>query len=86
MANSDGREPSVFAAFDAFAQGMHTMFSTWLRQVTEAATQHEPLAQQTLHRLQAEIWANLLDPRNTLFGNPEARRRARETRGQSVVQ
>lgn len=86
MAKSDGREPSVFAAFDAFAQGMHTIFTTWLRQVTEAATQHESLAQQTLHRLQAEIWANLLDPRNTLFGNPEARRRARETRGQSVVQ
>lgn len=85
MANNDRREPFAFEAFDVFAQGMHAIFTTWLKQMTDAATQHEPLASRTLHRLQAEIWANMLDPRNTLFGNPDARRLARETKGQSVV-
>ncbi|MGB4768071.1 MAG: alpha/beta fold hydrolase [Candidatus Saccharimonas sp.] len=86
MTNDDRREEPVAAVFDAVVRGMYSLFAVGFRQATELATMRVPLAQQTLYRLLSEIWVNTLDPHNTLVGNPEARRKAIETNGQSVLQ
>lgn len=71
--------------FDTLAQSAHSVFATWLKAVTDVMTEHEPKADKTLHRLQAEIAANATDPLNTLWGNPDARSKAWQTSGASLV-
>lgn len=71
--------------FDVIASSMHSTYASALKSFANWTTRNEPKAEQTLHRLWAEIFAEATDPRNTLLGNPLARQKARETYGLSVV-